>query len=183
MILKDIDPTSQPSFSLGNRLARLTWSLVYVFLFRPSPRPLHAWRAFLLRCFGAKVGAGCHVYGKARIWAPWNLELGERVGVADDAILYSMGPIVLGDYAVVSQGAHLCAGSHDYNSPNFQLYAKPIRVGAKAWICAEAFVLPGVEIPEGAVIGARAVVPKSLAEPWAVYAGHPCVKVAERNKH
>ncbi len=39
-------------------------------LFRPSPRPMHAWRAFLLRCFGAKIGAHVPRISGARIWAP-----------------------------------------------------------------------------------------------------------------
>ena len=38
--------------------------------YRPSPRPFHFWRAFLLRCFGAKLGPHCHFYPKSRVWAP-----------------------------------------------------------------------------------------------------------------
>ena len=68
-----------------------------------------------------------------------------------------MPPIVLGERVVVSQRAHLCTGSHDYTSPTFPLFAKTIRVGRDAWICTEAFIGPGVQIGEGAVIGTRAV--------------------------
>lgn len=168
------DAYTGPSFSLGNRLARAAWSLVRATLFRWSPRPFHAWRAFLLRCFGARLGRGCHIYPRAIIWAPWNLECGDEVGVADGVTLYTQAKITLGRRAVISQGSHLCTGTHDYESPRFELVAYPITVGPLAWVCAEAFVGPGVVIGEGAVIGARSVVLKDLP-PWQVCAGHPCV--------
>lgn len=166
-------------FSRSNRIRRAIWGLAYTLLFRPSPRPAHRWRATLLRLFGAKVGQGVHVYPKVKIWAPWNLQLERESGVGDDAILYSMAAIHLGERAVVSQGAHLCCGTHDYNDPSFPLLALPIRIGAHAWICAEAFVGPGVSIGEGAVVGARSVAVKDLPA-WSVCAGNPAAVVRQR---
>jgi len=180
VILEENDPYRGPSFSLGNRLLRALWGIVYILLFRISPRPLHSWRIMLLRLFGAKIGRGCHVYPSVKVWAPWNLFFGNYIGVADGVTLYCMDTISLGDYVVVSQGAHLCGGTHDYNSKNFQLIAKPITIGMHSWICAEAFIHPGIEIPEGAVIGARSVVTRSPIESWRVYAGNPAVKKGKR---
>lgn len=166
------DTHAGASFSLSNRAARVVWNLVQGTLFRWSPRPLHGWRSFLLRLFGAKVGRGAHVYAGAKIWAPWNVDIGEETGVADGATLYSQGKITLGRRVVISQGAHLCAGTHDYEKPGFPLVTAPITVGDEAWIAAEAFVHPGVTIGEGAVIGARAVVTRSQPA-WMVCAGNP----------
>ncbi len=59
------DPTLNPAFSGANRLARLLWGVCRVLLYRPSPRPFHAWRAMLLRTFGAKVGARCFLSGSS----------------------------------------------------------------------------------------------------------------------
>lgn len=169
-----------PSFPLAHRLKRQAWHIIYLLFFRTSLRPLHVWRAFLLRMFGAKLGKGCHVYSGVKVWAPWNLCLGDFVGIGDGVNLYCMDKITIGNYAVISQGAHLCGGTHDFNSPNFQLVIKPIEIGAHAWVCAEAFIHPGVKIPEGAVVGARAVVTRSLLEPWGVYTGNPCIQVDTR---
>ena len=177
------DPFREPSFSLGHRIKRQLWNVVYVFLFRFSPRPFHAWRSLLLRLFGARIGKGCHVYPSVKIWAPWNLFLGDFVGIGDGATLYCMDRIEIGDYAVVSQGAYLCGGTHDYNSKNFQLVTKPIVIAAHAWVCAEAFIHPGVVIPEGVVIGARSVVTKTLKHPWIVCAGNPCREVGIRHEN
>lgn len=182
MIQQGIDGARQPSFSLGNRAARVAWRLTYLALFRPSPIPLHAWRSCLLRLFGAKIGSGVHIYPKVDVWAPWNLVVGDFAGVANGVSIYSMATISLGERCVISQGAHLCAGSHDYNDPTFQLFAKPIEVGRFSWICADAFVGPGVTIPEGAVVGARSVVARSLSTSWSVYAGMPARKIGPRQK-
>ena len=174
-----MDAHTQPSFSLTNRFGRLMWRFVYQLLFRLSPRPLHAWRSFLLTLFGAHLGRNCHIYPRAVIWAPWNLMCGAQVGVADGAILYNQAMIKIGDRTVISQGSHLCTGSHDYEDPGFPLFAKPIRIGSEAWIAAECFVHPGVEIGDGAVVGARSVVTHDLPA-WMISAGNPCKPIKPR---
>ncbi|MEI6946684.1 WcaF family extracellular polysaccharide biosynthesis acetyltransferase [Paraflavisolibacter sp. H34] len=168
-----------PSFSLGNRLRRVLWNVVAGLLFRNSPRPFHSWRALLLRLFGAQVGKGVHVYPGVKIWAPWNLQLGDECGIANGVTLYSQGKITIGRRAVVSQGSYLCTGSHDYTHPGFPLYTKPVFIGDHAWIAAEAFVHPGVTIHEGCVVGARSVVTKDMPE-WTVCGGHPCKPLKPR---
>lgn len=170
---------SGASFSLKNRLARLLWGIIYVMLFKYSPRPFHFWRSFLLRLFGAKVGRGVHVYPGVKIWAPWNIEFGDECGVGGGATLYSQGKIILGKRSIVSQGAYLCTGSHDYTKSGHPLITAAIVIGDFAWIAAEAFVHPGVEIGEGVVVGARSVVVKSLPE-WMVCAGNPCKPLKKR---
>ncbi len=54
----ETDPYLRPSFSRGNRLRRAVWNAVWLLLYRTSPRPLHGWRALLLRAFGATMGWG-----------------------------------------------------------------------------------------------------------------------------
>ncbi len=173
------DTYTGPSFTLRNRIARVIWGITALLLFRYSPKPLHSWRSFLLRCFGAKVGNGVHVYPGVKIWAPWNLELDDECGIANGAILYSQGKITIGKRAVVSQGSHLCAGTHDYTLPGFPLITRPIFISDHAWVAAESFIHPGVTIGEGCVVGARSVVTKDMPA-WMVCAGHPCKPLKER---
>jgi putative colanic acid biosynthesis acetyltransferase WcaF len=167
------------SFSLRNRIARVAWGVVYLFFFRYSPRPFHAWRAWLLRCFGAGIGKGVHVYPAVKIWAPWNLTIGDQSGIANDVILYSQGKISIGKRTVISQGSHLAAGTHDYNHPGFPLVTKPIIIGDFVWIAAEVFIHPGVTVAEGCVISARSVVTRDMPA-WMVCAGHPCSELKKR---
>lgn len=177
----NIDTLTGPSFPLSNRLARAAWNLVQSTLFRWSPRPFHAWRRFLLRLFGAQIGCAANIYPGVKIWAPWNLAVGNESGCADGCVLYSQGKITLGNRVVISQGAHLCTGSHDYERAGFPLVTAPIRIGDHAWIAAEAFIHPGVRIGEGTVIGARSVVTKDMPD-WMVCAGHPCQPLKERTR-
>lgn len=148
-------------------------------LFRLSPRTLWGWRRVLLQIFGARVAPGAHIYPSVRITMPWNLELGSQCAVGDHAILYALGPIVIGPRATISQGAHLCAGTHEWRDPAMPLLKLPILVGADSWVCADAFIGPNVTIGEGSVVGARAVVMKSVESGWIV-AGNPANKIGKR---
>lgn len=168
-----------PSFSLSNRLFRALWNLSWAVLASWTPPPLRGWRRFLLKAFGAQMGAHTDVRGSARVWYPPHLHMADRTVLAERVNCYNMAPISLGQGALVSQGAHLCAGSHDISTPEFQLIAKPIVIGAKSWIAAEAFVGPGVVVGEGAVLGARGVAFTAL-EPWGVYAGNPAKWIKRR---
>jgi putative colanic acid biosynthesis acetyltransferase WcaF len=160
-------------------MARLAWGIVHALLFRPSPRPLHAWRALLLRCFRAKLGSNCHIYPRARIWAPWNLECGDVVAIADDADIYNAWPVVLGSHATVSQHAYLCSASHDVDDRRFRMIGAPIRVGSHAWVCARATVMPGVTLHEGAVLATGSVATKDL-DAWAIFGGVPARHIRSR---
>lgn len=166
------------SFGLGNRLFRIFWGLTW-FVLASWTQPLHGWRRWLLRRFGATVGEGVYVAPSARIWHPGNLVLEDYAAIADEADIYNMAPVVIGKYAVVSKRAHICAGSHDINDDKFLLIARPIRLEAYSWVAAEAFVGPGVSVHEGAVLGARGVTVKDL-QPWTVYAGNPARALKER---
>jgi putative colanic acid biosynthesis acetyltransferase WcaF len=68
--------------------------------------------------------------------------------------------------------AMLCTGSHDISDPFMALTHAPIRIEDGAWVCARAFIGPGVSIGRGAVAAACAVVIKDVAA-WEVVAGNP----------
>lgn len=110
---------------------------------------------------------------------PWNLRLEAYTCVGEDANLYNFAQITLGTHSVVSQRTFLCTGTHDYTDPQLPLTWAPITIGPNAWVCAEAFVGPGVTIGEGAVIGARSVVTRDMPE-WTVSAGNPCKPIKPR---
>jgi putative colanic acid biosynthesis acetyltransferase WcaF len=176
------DPYLVANTPLRVRFRRAVWQLTVTVLFRYSPRPLHAWRIFLLRCFGASVGHSCHIYPGAEIWAPWNLVCEDCVAIADGAVVYNPSPVRLGSHAVLSQQSYLCGASHDYDDPAFPQISAPILVGRYAWVCARASVLPGVTVGDGAVLGLGAIATSDLDGGW-VYAGQPARKIRRRKIH
>lgn len=170
-----------PSFSLSNRLVRAAWMVTWGLLASWTPAPMHRYRVALIRLFGGKVDWTARVYGSARIWLPSNLEMGAHSCLGPEVQCYCLGPIVLGERAVVSQGARLCTGTHDIRDEDFQLVARPIAVERGAWVAAEAFIGPGARVGEAAVVGARAVL-FGEALPGGVYIGNPATKIKDRNR-
>ncbi|UPA27548.1 putative colanic acid biosynthesis acetyltransferase [Shinella oryzae] len=170
-----------PTFALRFRLMRLAWLVAWRCLAAWTPSPFHPWRNLLLRLFGAKVHPTAIVHGSTVIWWPGNLTIGRNASMGPGVICYNVAPVTLEALAVVSQRAHLCTGTHDIHKASFPLVARPITLRHKAWVAAEAFVGPGTNVGEGAVLGARGVAVKSL-EPWTVYAGNPAKAVASRRR-
>ncbi len=176
----DVSDTPSPH-PFRNKLGRVMWRLVWLLLYRPSPRVLHGWRRMLLRLFGARIGTNAHPYPSATIWAPWNLEMGEYSCLSDRVDCYSVDTIRLGPHATVSQYSFLCSASHDYSDPTMPLITAPIVIGKGAWVAADVFIGPGVTIGEGAVVGARSSVFKDVP-PWTVVGGNPAGFINKRSR-
>jgi putative colanic acid biosynthesis acetyltransferase WcaF len=167
-------------YSRKELAGRIFWSLVRP-TFRFSPRLAWGWRNMLLRLFGARIGSGVRLFPTVRIIIPWTLTIEEGSTVGDGAILYALGPMRIGSFVTISQGAHLCGGSHDFRNPAFPLWRAPLTVESEAWIAADAFVGPGVTVGRGAVVGARAVAMKSVPAE-AVVVGNPARVVGKRTQ-
>jgi putative colanic acid biosynthesis acetyltransferase WcaF len=163
-----------PSFSFSNRVLRTCWTVIWVLCARWNPPQLAGWRRMLLRLFGAKIAPTAIIRSSAKIWLPSNLEMEDHACLGPHVNCYNMAMVTLRRYAVVSQGANLCTGSHLVDDEHFQLVAKPIEISEYAWVAADAFVGPGVKIGEGAVLAARGVTFLDLS-PWTVYLGNPAV--------
>ncbi len=172
-------PFKPCSLTLGNRLGRMLWKLVWLLLYRPSPAILFGWRRFLLRSFGARVSRGARPYPAARIWAPWNLTMHAHSCLANDVDCYCVAPVILGERATVSQYSYLCSASHDYREPGMPLVVAPIVLEPRSWVAAGAFIGPGVHIGAGAVVAARSTVVRDV-DAWTVVAGNPCRVVGQR---
>jgi putative colanic acid biosynthesis acetyltransferase WcaF len=169
---------SAKKYGFKEMLYRIFW-MIGQLLFRYSFRTMFAWRAFLLRLFGAKVGNNVHIYNSATIYMPWNLEIGNESSIGEHAYIYNLGKIMIGSKTTISHKAHLCAGTHDYSDPTLPLLKPSIYIGDQVWVCADSFVGPGVTVENGCVIAARAVVTKNV-EAFKVVAGNPAKPVKER---
>jgi putative colanic acid biosynthesis acetyltransferase WcaF len=170
---------AKSNLSVWNRLFRAIWYIVWILLFRPSPRPFFGWRRFLLRLFGAKIAEGVHVYGSDIFFYPPNLIMDAYSVLGSDVDCYCVNKIHIGHRAVVSQYSFLCTASHDYRKSNLPLITSPIKIENNAWIAADSFIGPGITIGEGAVVGARSSVYRDVP-PWVVVGGNPATKLKNR---
>ena len=162
-------------------LLRMLWAIIQATLFRWSPRPLHGFRAGLLRLFGATIAGPVVLFPTARVTFPWKLTLAPRSMVGPRVILYNLAPIRLEYGANLSQHVHLCAGSHDFTHWSMPLVTAPIVIGRNAWLGADVFVGPGVTVGELSVVGARSVVVHDLPA-GKICVGSPCRPVRDRSQ-
>lgn len=179
--VKDKTELGSATFSNLNKIVRILWSLIYFVFFRFSPVPFFGYRRLILKIFGCQIAEGVRVYPNVKIWLPSNLQLGANTCLGPGAIIYNQGRISIGDRVIISQNTHLCASTHDYNDCYHPLVLAPITIEDNVWVCTDAFVAPNVQLSEGCVIGARAVITKN-AEPWSIYAGNPAQKIKNRNR-
>lgn len=178
-IFQRLDLTSPGPYSKDEYRRKFLWLLVWACFYRFLPRPLRGLRLKILRAFGAKLGPGVNIRPSARIWHPWLLSMGAHSCLADDVVIYNLGPVHIGDHTVISQNSYVCAGSHDYTKPNLPLTRPTIRIGSGVWICAQAFIGPGVTIGDNAIVGAASCVNKDVPANTIV-AGNPAQTVRER---
>ncbi len=175
----NIEREIRPVITFKNKLARLAWGITWVLLYRPSPRPFHKWRCFLLQLFGARLGVHVHPYPSSRVWAPWNLVMGDYACLGESVDCYNVATVTIGNHSTVSQYSFLCTASHDYTQRDMPLIAAPIVIGEMAWVTADVYIGPGVMIGEGSVVAARSSVLKDVPD-WVVVGGAPARVIKKR---
>ena len=162
---------AEQKWSRKEQVARVFWTLIWPF-FRCSPRIFWGWRRLLLRVFGAKIGQQVHIYPSVKVHIPWNITIGDFSAIGDNVILYALGPIDIAERVTISQGAHLCAGTHNLSKEHRPLVKSKIQIQSESWICADAFIGPDVKLGHKTIIGARSVVMRDVADGLTV-AGNP----------
>lgn len=159
-------------WTLRTRIKMQAWEWCWTVFCSWTPKPLSPWRLVWLRLFGCRIEGRPHVHQRSRFHMPWNVVLHDRAVIGDRTNLYAMAMITIGARSVIAQEAYLAAGTHDFSDAELRLVVAPITVGADVFICARAFVLPGLTIGDGALVGACAMVTRDV-EPWTVILGNP----------
>lgn len=115
-----------------------------------------------------------------------HLHLGEWVFINFGATFLDSAPITIGSRTAIGPNVQFLTATHpvrpeeriiptsDDQFPPFIVMnqALPITIGSHCWIGAGAILMPGIEIGDGAVIGAGSVVTRSVP-PRKVAAGNP----------
>jgi galactoside O-acetyltransferase len=157
----------------------------------------------------AHVGKGAIIYSNALILHPENLWIGDyssvddyvflnagrstRIGrfvhIACHASVIGGGELDVGDYAVIATGVRvLTASDTDRGGARMSSHLpvefrsvirSKVTIERDAFVGANAVVMPGVTLAEGAVAGAGSVVTHDL-EPWTVYIGQPARPIRRR---
>lgn len=178
-IFQRLDRSESWPYPRSHYIKRILWVWVQRTLFRFSLQRMTKFRIMLLRAFGGDIHWTSNIRPTARIRHPWLLKTGYFSTIADNVEVYNLGPITIGDHSAISQNAHLCAGTHDYRKPHLPLIRPSITIGRGVWVCADAFIGPGVTVGDNSIVGARAVVSRDVPA-GVIVAGNPAVVVKNR---
>lgn len=167
-------------FPDGSRLFRIAWLAISWVPTRRGSK----WRRRLLKSAGATIGERVRVGPGVKILGPSGLTIGDRTGVARDACLDARGGLTIGADTMVGFESVLLSLTHRYDNVDMLLSdqgheAQSITVGSDVWLGARAFVLPGVEIGDSAIVGTASVVTRPVAANTIV-AGSPAKVLRQR---
>jgi putative colanic acid biosynthesis acetyltransferase WcaF len=177
--MEKIIPKYVDTIPKSDKLYRLVWRVVSLFLFKPFSLPFfNKWRIFLLQCFGATIGKYSNIYASAYIPSPRNLSMGTHSTLGPEVKLH-FGKTIIGHKVTVSQRSYLCSATHETTSLNIPFVAGKIVIKDFAWIAAEAFIMTNITIGEGAIVGARAAVFQDV-EDWTIVGGNPSKWIKNR---
>lgn len=133
-------------------------------------------RAAILRGLLGSVGPGAYVEPPLFVDYGANLHLGARAYLNTGCVILDGARVDIGEDAFLGPGVHVYTAAHPLDpderarGPEF---ARPVRIGAKAWVGGSAVLVPGVTVGDGATIGAGSVVTRDVpARCLAV--GNPC---------
>ncbi len=139
------------------------------------------------------IGDEVRIDGFTSIIAPaGRLKIGSHVQIGIGCVLGARGGIELCDFSSLSHGVRILSAIDDFSGRHLTnstvpdealgVQAAPVRVGRYVPIGTGSLILPGVDIGEGAAVGAMSVVRTSLAE-WTIYSGNPARRVSDRSRH
>lgn len=178
-LAQSLDLCQPAPYSKAEYARRLLWECVQRTVFNLLPGRVAWWRRFWLRLFGAKLHRTSYIRPGVVVRHPWLFEVGAWTTIGDGVHVYNLGPIRVGHHCIVSQHVHLCNGSHDYTDPGLPLLRPSMTIGSGVWICADAFIGPGVTIGDNTVVGARSVAMRSIPS-GVIASGNPATVLRDR---
>jgi len=131
--------------------------------------------------------------GRGSVLRPKQLDVGRGTRINGKIFIKGGGPVSLGKYCAIGDGVRIISSNHALNTASIQLSLQKkltgsvqhmdartgVEIGHDVWIGDTAVILPGVRIGNGAVIGAGAIVTRSV-EPYVIVAGNPARQIGRR---
>ena len=87
--------------------------------------------------------------------------------------IQAINGIIIGSNSYIGPGVKIISANHDYYNFANHTHDEPIEIGCNYWIGADAIILPGVHLADHTIVGAGAVVTKSVNNPNCIVAGIP----------
>ena len=163
-------------------VVRALWVIMEALVFLNPVVTSYRIKRVVLRLFGAQVGSDVIIKPGIHVKYPWRLTVGDNCWIGERAWIDNMEDVRIGNNVVISQGAYICTGNHDWSDPGMALRPEPIAIGDGAWIGAFARVAPGRRVAQESVLVIGAVL-LTDTEPRGIYRGNPAEFVRSRVLH
>ncbi|MDQ6946153.1 MAG: hypothetical protein M3256_07730 [Actinomycetota bacterium] len=129
---------------------------------------------------GCSLDVGCYISPLVGILAGTEVSVGRGSALLGRIEIAAWGAVTIGSNVLVNKGSHFLTGSHDIDDAEFSGIVRPIVISDQVWIAQGAIILPGVQVGEGAVVGAYAVVGSDVPA-RTVVVGNPATPIRKRN--
>lgn len=139
-------------------------------------------------CENGKLDIGDNSFLHARCWLLLtkphpHLNIGNWVFVGRNTIIAAKNNISIGDYTVLAPKCYIIDHEHGFSPQDLILNQrsniKSVTIGRDCYIGAKTVVLGGVEIGDGAIIGAGSIVTKNVPA-GEIWAGNPAMFIKNR---
>ena len=176
----DLSSFSNPEYHHGKSLpVRLVWMLVSRIFFQTVLPYPNAFKAMLLRLFGARVGKKVVIKPNVNIKQPWRLSIADYSWIGEGVWIDNLVQVKIGNHCCLSQGSFLLTGNHNYKKTSFDLMTGTIILEDGVWLGAKSIVGPNVKCHSHAVLSAGSCAFKDL-DPYSIYQGNPAVFIRKR---
>lgn len=175
----DLSKFNNDWYNPGSPLKRFFWYYFNIVFMTNRWNPFSGLKVFVLKLFGAKIGAGVVIKPNVNIKYPWKLTIGNNVWIGEEVWIDNLAEVKIGDNVCLSQGSMILCGNHNYKKVAFDLIARPISIEEGAWIGAKSVVCPGVVCKSHSILAVNSVATSNLEE-YTIYQGNPAKSVRKR---
>lgn len=150
-------------YSLFRSLWAWPWSIPSRLTY-PVPPGLWLINVFVQHVLRVNSEAPCMVHFTSRVTG--KMAIGKNVwksfALSGGCYIQGNHGVSIGDDTVFAPGVKIISRNHNLNDLSKWDDARPVRIGKRCWIGANAVLLPGVQLGDDVVVGAGAVVTKSF---------------------
>lgn len=145
--------------------------------------PSHILRLGIYRTLlRVRIGRQSSIHFRCRMYRPQGIQIGSHSVINREVLLDGRMGLSIGENVSVSEGVAIFTLEHDPQSPLFANRGGPVQIDNYVFIGARAIILPGIEIHEGAVIAAGAVVTKDVPS-YTIVGGVPAQPIGKRRQN
>lgn len=169
-------------WEMQDRWGRYIW-LNYIIRSLPGEFGIYA-RYILLKKYFKHCGKNVMIHPGVYFRGIHEISVGNNVGIGNNSFIQASGGLEIGDNASLGPGVKIWTQNHKFektgpvNDRDYEY--KKVIISKDVWIGANAFIMPGAEIGEGAIISACSVVGGKKIPPYSIVGGHPARVIGQR---